>query len=62
MTSIEDRAQAAFDREFEGRSFQVYSIVSDEALTKPASFDDTFAAMERLGATSAMDIREMHIK
>lgn len=51
------------DKHFDGRTFEVYSMASDKALTKPASFNDTFNRMELMGqssgASNGLDIREV---
>ena len=57
-------ADAILDRHFAGRTFEVYSIASDEALTTPASFSDTFDEIERMGeangSSNGMSIREIN--
>lgn len=52
-------ARAVFDRQFAGRWFQVYSVIGGQSLTSPASFNNTHDALERMDASSAMDIREV---
>lgn len=51
------------DRAFAGRTFEVYSITSGEALSTPASFNATCAELEKLGdmngACNGMDMREV---
>ena len=53
---------AVFDRQFAGRSFEVYSVVSGESLSKAMSFNDAWDARERMlnvGTNEAcIDIRE----
>ena len=55
-------ATRILDKIFAGRTFEVYAIASDKALTKPASFNATWDAMERIGnangASNGLDIRE----
>lgn len=55
-------ARAVFDRIFAGRWFQVYSVISDESLTSPASFNATHDALEsfeQTGGGNGIDIREV---
>ncbi len=55
-------ARAVFDRQFAGRWFQVYSVISDKSLTKPRSFNETYdelVSFEQTGSGNAIDIREV---
>lgn len=56
-------ADIILDRYFAGRMFEVYSMASDKALTKPASFNDTFNRMELMGesngASNGLTMREV---
>ncbi len=48
---------------FPGRTFEVYAIASDRALSKPVTFNAAYDEMERMGnangASNGMDIREV---
>ncbi len=48
---------------FPGRTFEVYAIASDKALSKPTTFNAAYNEMERMGnangASNGMDVREV---
>ena len=50
------------DKHFAGRTFEVYAIATDMALSKPGSFSATHDEMERMGsangASNGLDVRE----
>lgn len=58
-----DTINAIIELEFTGRKFQVYSIVSDKALSEPMTFSAAFDSLEKLayagGASNGMNIREV---
>ena len=51
------------DEYLKGRTFQLYSIVTKDALSEPASFSTTFDELERFElsghSTNGVDIREV---
>ena len=48
-------ANQIFARQFAGRQFQVYSIASGEALSKPADFNTAYADLVAIGRGSGFD-------
>ncbi len=57
---------AVFDREFAGRYFQVFSVGTDEGLSKPMTFNEAWAELEKVATGAGMgvncpgiDIREV---
>ena len=42
-------------REFAGRQFEVYSVASGKAISRPANFNYTYAVLESYGVASGFD-------
>ena len=64
MTS--NSVDAVLNREFAGRYFQVFSVGTDEGLSKPMTFTEAFAELEKVATGAGMgvncpgiDIREV---
>lgn len=50
---------AALDKLFSGRRFQVYSLLTKAALSKPDTFNNACDVLDILGDMNGMDIREV---
>lgn len=56
---IFQRMRSKLDAYFIGRRFQVYSIVTKESLSDPATYSDACDDLHTLGDMNGMDIREV---